>query len=175
MNTAIAQIAPSARDTLLDLLLTDYALLRQRLAGRLGSADAAADALQDAYVRLERSPHLGDVRNPRSYLMRMALNIASNNKRGDARHLSAAEVDALTFVPDDAPGPQQVAEARSELAAVERALARLPARRRAIFRRSWVDGASDRELAAEYGLSERTIRHELLTATRFLHEATRKK
>lgn len=170
MNAAVVAVSP--RDALVHLLLAEYAELRQRLAGRLGSAEAAGDALQDTFVRLERSPHLGAVHNPRSYLLRMALNIASNNRRSEARHLSVADVEALTHIPDETPGPQQLAEARSELAAVERALDRMPARRRAIFRRSWVDGASDREIAAEYGLSERTIRHELLTATRFLNDAT---
>lgn len=165
--------APCARDALLGLLLTDYPEFRQRLTGRLGSADLAADALQDTYVRLERSGHLGEVRNPRSYLFRMALNIASNIRRGEVRHLSVADVETLTSIVDDTPGPEQVAEARSELAVVQRALDAMPERRRAIFRRSWVDGVPDREIAAEFGLSERTIRHELLTATRFLHEATR--
>lgn len=175
MTTAVADPpAATPRDALLDLLLGDYAGFRQRLTGRLGSAEAASDALQDTYVRLERSPHLAEVRNPRSYLMRMALNIASNNKRTDARHLSVADVDALTHIVDDTPGPDDVAEARSEMAAVQRALERMPERRRAIFRRSWVDGATDRQIAEEHGLSERTIRHELLTATRFLHEATKK-
>jgi DNA-directed RNA polymerase specialized sigma24 family protein len=56
---------------------------------------------------------------------------------------------------------------------VQDALERLPARRRAIFRRAWVDGATHDGIAVEFGLAVRTVRHELLLATRQLHDATR--
>lgn len=163
-----------SRDTLVGLLLSTYPDLRRRLGGRLGSVDLASDALQDTYVRLQRADNIGEVQNPRSYLLRMALNIASNRLRAEGRHLSATDVDALLHIPDDAPNPQQVAEARSELEVVKRALAELPGRRSAMFRRIWVDGASHEDVAAEFGVSVRTVRHELLLATRSLQAATQK-
>lgn len=161
------------RDTLVGLLVSTYPDLRKRLARRLGSADAANEALQDTYLRLQGAEFAGEIRNPRSYLITMALNIASNRVRSEARHLSAGDVQELVEIADDSPGPLRVAEARSELTAVEEALRGLPTRRRAMFRRFWVDNASYQEIALDFNVSERTVRHDLLLATRYLHEATK--
>lgn len=161
-----------ARETLVDLLLSTYPDLKRRLTGRLGSADLASEALQDTYVRLRRAEHIGEVRNPKAYLFRMALNIASNRRRDDAPLLSAAEVEVLIEVPDDAPNPLQVVEARSTLAAVERALAEMPERRRRIFYRVWLDRAPHKLVASEFGIAIRTVRQELHLATKHLHDAT---
>jgi RNA polymerase sigma factor (sigma-70 family) len=162
----------SPRDTLMALLVTAYPDLKKRLVGRLGSTDRASEALHDTYLRLHRSEIVGEVRNPRSYLLTMALNIASNQARSEAKHLSAAEVETLIELPDATPDPTRIAEARSELGAVEQALQALPVRRRAIFRRFWVESATYKEISLEYNVSERTVRHELLLASRHLHAAT---
>lgn len=163
---------PTPREVLVGLLVSSYPDLKRRLAGRLGSADAANEALQDTYVRLQRTEIQGEVRNPRSYLISMALNIASNRMRSEARHLSAADVQDLVEIADETPNPLRIAEARSELAAVERALQGLPHRRRTMFRRFWVDNADYKEISLDFNVSERTVRHELLLATRYLHQAT---
>jgi RNA polymerase sigma factor (sigma-70 family) len=165
-------VSSSARDGLLGLLLSTYPDLKRRLAARLGSSDLAGEALQDTYIRLRRSDNIGEIRNPRSYLFRMAINIASNRNRAEARHVSAADVEAQVEIPDEAPDPFRIAEARSELEAVQQALDKLPPRRRAIFRRAWVDGTTHDAIALEFGLAVRTVRHELLLATRELHQAT---
>ena len=165
-------MSASARDILLSLLVSAYPDLKRRLAGRLGSMERANDALQDTFIRLHRAEIEGEVQNPRSYLIAMALNIASNSARSEARHLSAFEVEMLIDIPDESPDPARAAEARSELAAVEAALQALPERRQTIFRRFWAGGATYKELSLENKVSERTIRHELLLANRHVHRAT---
>lgn len=166
-------MSSSQRDTLVGLLVSTYPDLKKRLTRRLGSVDAASEALQDTYLRLQRAEFKNEIRNPKSYLVSMALNIASNRTRSEARYLSAADVQELLEIPDDSPGPSRIAEARSELTAVEEALRALPARRRAMFCRFWVDNASYQEIALDFNVSERTVRHDLLLATRYLHEATK--
>lgn len=162
----------ASRDILIGLLISTYPDLKKRLAGRLGSADAANEALQDTYVRLQRTEIQGELRNPHSYLISMAMNIASNRRRSEARHLSPADIEELFDIADDSPGPLRIAEARSDLAAVERALQALPSRRRAMFRRFWVENADYAGIALDFNVSERTVRHELLLATRYLQAAT---
>lgn len=165
----------ASRDILIGLLLTSYPEFRRKLAGLLGSTDLADEALQDTYVRLQRTEILDEIRSPRSYLFRMAINIARNRTRAEARHLSAADIDTLINIPDDAPDPQRAVEARLQLAAVEKALRQLPARRCQIFRRAWVDGATHEAIAVEFGIAVRTVRHELQLATEYLHRATKEK
>jgi RNA polymerase sigma factor (sigma-70 family) len=166
-------VSASARDTLVSLLVSAYPDLKRRLTGRLGSADLANEALHDTYLRLHRAEIAGEVHNPRSYLLTMALNIASNSARSEAKHLSAADIEMLIDIPDDAPSPEQEVQARSELAAVEKALQGLPERRRSIFRRFWIENAKYAELALYYNVSERTVRHELLLANRHLSSTTK--
>ncbi|WP_207147858.1 hypothetical protein, partial [Listeria monocytogenes] len=74
------------------------------------------------YVRLQRTDIKDEIRNPRSYLLSMAINIASNRIRSEARHLSAGDIQDLVELPDETPNQERVAEARSDLKAVERAL-----------------------------------------------------
>lgn len=163
------------KDKLVSLLVSNYPQLARRLAGRLGSIDRANEALNDTYVRLHRAnAEMTEPRDLDSYLYRMAMNSARNRARSDALHLSAIEVEALLDLPDDAPDPLRVAEGRSDLEAVRRAIDGLPERRGAIFRRVWDEGASYAEVADEFGIAERTARHEMMLAVRALHEATEK-
>ncbi len=164
----------SARDVLVRLLVSAYPDLKRRLAGRLGSADLAGEALQDTYVRLQRAEISPELRNPRSYLFSMALNIGKNRARSEVRHLSAAEIETLTEIPDETPGPARISAARSEMAAIEQVIKDLPPRRLAMFRRYWIDDATYKEIAMEFNVSERTVQHEVLVATRYLHDATEK-
>lgn len=165
----------SSRDTLVALLLSSYPALRRRLASRLGSIERANDALQDTYVKLRRLDELGEVRNPQSYLFRMAVNIARNRERDEARLLSATDIQTLVDLADEAPDPHRAVESRLRLEAVGHALQQLPERRRKIFRRAWIDGASHETISGEFGLAVRTVRHELQVATEALHDATKER
>lgn len=162
----------SSRETLLSLLASTYPELKRRLTRRLGSPDRAQDALHDTFVRLQRAEIATEIRNPKAYILTTATHIASNSARKDTNHLSTSDLDRLLETPDEAPNPARAAEARSELAVVEQALQDLPPRRRAIFRRYWIEEASYKELALEFSLSERSIRNEVLLASRHVHQAT---
>jgi RNA polymerase sigma-70 factor (ECF subfamily) len=157
-------MAEDARAMLRRLLLAEYAELRRRLAARLGSPDRAADALQETFLRLERMAPAGPIARPRAYLLRTALNIASNQSATDRRRLSPLDVERLLEIPDAAPDPAQVAEARSELAALQRAIAELPPQRRAIAVAAWLDGRPNQALAEQFGVTLRTIQSELKRA-----------
>ena len=98
----------------------------------------------------------------------MALNIAANARRRDRRLLGFDEVAALLDVPDENPDPATVAEARSDLATVKAAMARMPARRLAICTDAWLDGLSTVEIAERHGVAQRTVQHELKQATEAL-------
>lgn len=157
-------MAETSRATLLNLLLTGYDDLKQRLTRRLGSAELAGEALQDTFLRLELAGEIGAVSSPQGYLFRTALNIATDRRRAEARYLTHVEIEALLDLADPAPDPQRDVEARSEVEALKRALAELPPRRREIFLGAWVEGIPRQELAARFGVSARTIKLELRLA-----------
>ncbi|MGH7021686.1 MAG: RNA polymerase sigma factor [Brevundimonas sp.] len=151
-------------------LVEKYETLLSGLSARLGSREMARDALQDAYVKLSSNGPQDEVRHPTAYLFRMALNIAANARRRDRRLLGFDEVAALLDVPDESPDPATVAEARSDLATVKAAMARMPARRLAICTAAWLDGLSTAEIAEQNGVAQRTVQHELKLATEALQK-----
>lgn len=155
------------RRALRQALVVNYADLSRRLSRRLGSSDAANEALQETYLRLETAGTLGAVRNPISYLFRIAINIAVDQRRAAARRLTTMEVDALLDFPDESPDPARIAEARSELRALERVLAEMPARRRAIFKAVLVEKIPRRDLAKRFNVSTRTIDIEIQRALEY--------
>ncbi|MEH0196569.1 sigma-70 family RNA polymerase sigma factor [Caulobacter sp. CCNWLY153] len=149
-------------------LLSRYEEFVRRLTKRFGSADLAREIVHETYMRFERVGGDMPIHNPDGYIFRTAINIAKNKGVVERRYLNFDEIDALAAVPDEAPDPARIAEARSEMALMQRALAELPARRREIFEASWVDGVPHADLALRYGVHLRTIQRELEQATLFV-------
>jgi RNA polymerase sigma factor (sigma-70 family) len=155
------------------LFLERYDDLKSRLTRRLGSADLAGDALQDTWLRLARAETVGAMHSPTSYLFRIVLNVAQDNRRAEKRHLTSMEIESLLYIADDTPQPAQVAEARSDLRAFEAVLAELPPLRRAILLAARLDNLPLQEIADRLGISLRLVSKEL----RLAHEycVTRRK
>ena len=116
-----------------ELLLEGYDELKTRLTQRLGSSDLAGEAIQDTWVRLHNAKISSSIRNPVNYLFRIALNIARDRLAADRRLLSTIDIDKLLNLAHDAPGPEQIVEARSHLRALEAIMAELPPRQREIL------------------------------------------
>ncbi len=80
------------------LLVDDYSSLKQRLARRFGSADFASEVLHEAWMRLGRvdtSSSTAAVHNPKAYLYRIALNVATDRQRADKSWLDKIEIETL--------------------------------------------------------------------------------
>jgi RNA polymerase sigma-70 factor, ECF subfamily len=151
--------------TLRRLFLDRYDDLKARLTQRLGSADLAGDAMQDTWLRLARTESVGVVQSPRSYLFRIALNVAEDRRRTEQRRpLSAVEIESLLELADDAPTPEQTVVARSDLEAFKAIVDELPRRRRAIFLAARFGNASRQEIADRMGISLRLVAKELQLA-----------
>jgi RNA polymerase sigma-70 factor (ECF subfamily) len=143
------------------LLVDSYDEIKAKLAQRIGSADLAGDALQDTWLRLTLAETLGPVRSLESYLFRTVFNVAQERRRSERRFLSAVETQKLLFLIDESPDPEQAAEARSELEALETILSELPARRRLILLMARMDGLPRQEIADRLGISLRLVSKEL--------------
>jgi RNA polymerase sigma-70 factor (ECF subfamily) len=157
-------MSDSSRELLRRLLLLDYDGLKARLARRLGSAERASDALQETWLRLERAAPVGAVRRPQPYLLRIAYNIALKRRQAERETTTLDDARAALNLVDEAPDPARVVEAKSEVAALERALAELSPRRRAILLASRVERVALSELATRYGVSQRMVEIDLKLA-----------
>jgi RNA polymerase sigma factor (sigma-70 family) len=151
----------SGRDLLRQLLLLNYDGLKTQLARRLGSVEDASDALQDTWLRLEGGGRIGDVRQLQPYLLRIAYNIALRRRQRDRASVTLDDARAALDLVDDAPDPERIAEAKSELAAIDDVLAELSPRQRDILLASRVEAIPLSEIAARHGLSQRMVEIEL--------------
>lgn len=157
-------MSDATRTMLRSFLATRYDDLKLRLSRRLGSAELAGDALQDTYLRLGQAEVVGSVQSPAAYLFRMAFNVAIDRQRAEKRRLARNEVQDLLHIVDDAPGPGQIAEARFEIEALQKAIAELTPRRRAILLAARLQGMPQREIASRLGVSLRLVEKELRIA-----------
>jgi RNA polymerase sigma factor (sigma-70 family) len=157
-------MAETNQALLLRLFMSNYSTLKERLARRLGSVDAADEALQEAYMRVERMDRIGAVEQPLPYLFRIALNIASDLRRTEKRRLARSEIELLLQLEQDELDPERMVGARSSIRALVQALDELPPRPRAILVAARLEGLAHAEIAARFRISTRLVERELKQA-----------
>ena len=157
-------MASSERPSLRQLLVAGYLDIRRRLTRRLGSEELASEALHEAYLRLDGAGDVAVIHRPSDYIFRVALNIASDQRRNGNRRLRYSEVEVLYHFADTVIDGDREVEVRSELAALERAFETLTPRQRAIMVAVRVDGTPHADLARRFHISERMVDKELRRA-----------
>jgi RNA polymerase sigma factor (sigma-70 family) len=134
--------------------------LRKFLRGRVGvRASDVDDVAQEVFLRLMRYERAELIEHPQAYLFRMASNVAAEwslrarvRRPHDPRWLHA-------LVASDRPDAEALrADAQDE---IERALATLSARQRAILRLFFIDELEQAEIARRMGETPRSVRRQL--------------
>lgn len=150
-------MAGDSRKNILASFSASYGELLRHLNRRLGADLDADDVLQDTFLRLHSIPADSDIRNPRSYLFRIADNLAMDrirSRRTLGRYVASADnPDAV----DESPSPESVVDYRQRLARLEQAVAELPDRQRQVFLMHKFDGLSHSEIAGELGITKSAV------------------
>ena len=146
------------------LLADRYDEFRARLTRRLGSEELASESLNEAWLQLHRRDEAAPIRSPTGYLLRMAVNIATDHRRAETRRARREDVKAALEIPDPMPGPQREVESRFQLKALQDAINALPERTREILIAARLHGQSQHDIARRFGLSTRMVRLELRRA-----------
>lgn len=132
--------------------------LKRMLVGKGMSAQSAADAVQEAFIRLLRSPG-NDIRDLKSYVQRTAETVAIDVHRVERR--AAAVIDPNALIDDSYADPQPLADAlmisREEALALNAALLELPARCREVLILHKFEGLSYAEIADQLGIAKNTV------------------
>jgi len=148
------------------------ASVRQHLLGILREAAAADDLTQEVFLRLwDRAGQWKAEAALRSWLLRIATNLALNHlrtvkrRREQAIELPPIEEDdeeespvPAWMIDDTAPRPDQVLDRTERRRLLDRSVAQLSEEKREVVRRVYEDHMEAREVAAELGIPEGTVK-----------------
>jgi RNA polymerase sigma factor (sigma-70 family) len=149
----------------------EWARLLRRLDRLAGNTEAAEDALQSAYIRIEEYRRSNPVHKPKALLVRTAVNLALDERRRAARTAWSELGESACEIHDEQPLQDEVLAARERLMVVEAVLARIPARTRDAFVMHRVDGLKYREIAERLGVSVSAVEKHIARAAFLLAEA----
>lgn len=158
------------------VFLAHRAALQRFLRAR-GAGDLAEDLLQELWLRAS-SAASGPIAEPLAYLYRTANNLMIDRRRSEMRSAARdqdwndATGGAVAGI-SEAPSGERVLIARETLAAAEAALKALGERTDYAFRRFRIDGASQRQIAEELGISLSAVEKHLQKAYRALADLRR--
>jgi RNA polymerase sigma factor (sigma-70 family) len=137
------------------------------LASRLKDIQAAREVAQEAYVRVLELENLGAVGFLRSYLFKVAGNLAIDRMR---QQQSRSRLDRISDFDDflDNLPPERTVIAREELAFLGRVVGELPAKYQQAFRLHRLEDQPFEEIARQMGLKERMVRRYVTNALLYL-------
>lgn len=129
------------------------------------------DIIQEAYLRVLNSHEARGVDSPKAFLFATARNLVlmQLRHRRVERAESLAEMDATSILDESTDIPGEVARAQ-ELQMLTHAIQSLPARCRQILTLRKIYGLSQKEVAAQLGISEHTVEAQGTIALRKLGE-----
>jgi len=134
-------------------------MLRAWLRARFPSANDLDDLVQESYARILRAHAVGSpIASPKAFLFATARNLALDRFRHDCvTNLEPlAEIERLAVL-DDTPGVSETVGRQQELQLLTQAIQSLPERCRQVLTLRKIYGLSQKEIAAQLGISEHTV------------------
>lgn len=146
------------------------AMLRAWLHSRFSSHCDIDDIVQEAYLRALQAHEESNLKSPKAYLFAIARNLALDHLRRQrvAREDALMEDDSLSLL-DEGDGIPETVARNQELEFLTEAIQSLPDRCRQAFTLRKVYGMSQKDIAAQLGISEHTVSAQLTIA---VHKCT---
>jgi RNA polymerase sigma factor (sigma-70 family) len=147
------------------LFLIHQAELHAYLTRHLRDRDLASDLTQDTFVRFAQQRPQATVADGRSYLYRIARNLAIDYvRRVSRRRTDVTEHYDLADIPDHLPNAEEVIDTRQRLDRLRSIIQELPERTRQIFVLHRIEELTYGEVAAMLGISESSVQKHLAKA-----------
>ncbi len=154
------------------LLAAERSSLVRWVARIIGSEPAAEDVAQNLYLRVQGIEDHPPIINKRSFLFRLASNLALDHVRVTRRHdeLFAGDVDA-SHVASAEPSAETRLLDREKVRQIASIVETMPLRCRQVFLLIKIDGLSVAETAVCLGISQDMVRKHIRHALQFCHQA----
>lgn len=139
------------------------------LARGLNDQSEAQDLAQEVFLRILRVEDPDLIRHPRAYLYRVAVNVIQEWRLRNQRFPVKDDHDLEQEAADES-GPVDEIEARERAERLNRAVAGLPARYRAILVLRVNQGLTHKEVAEKLDITPRMVKRHLIKAYAKLRE-----
>jgi len=151
-----------------------YLAAHRAIQAKTGCAEAAADIMQEAFLRLLRAPpDPATIREPGDYLQVIAYRLFVDRLRGERRRRRERHQPISERIATTSPGPQRIVEERELLRLVLRRLGQLSPRCREAFLATRIDGLSYAATAERLGIAESTVEKHIIKALVALRDCLR--
>lgn len=139
------------------------------------SGEEAEDVVQEVFFRIWRSRSewnvIGSVQN---YLFISVRNASIARLRRNATAQRWTERERVSSSGESTSGPEADLEVAERHADIERALAEMPEKRRAVCAMRWIDGMSYAQIAERLGITEKTVENHIGNGVKFMREHIRR-
>ena len=156
---ALQESDPKAFETVFS---SEYRNIKNFIARLINSDGEAEELAQDVFMIFwERRQYIKDDMNISGYLHTISRNLSFKLLR--KRHRENALISDLSYRYLDslAPSNEDVYYERELNILFLMSIEELPIRRREIFQKSFMEGLSDEEVAAAFGVSEKTVQNQV--------------
>lgn len=153
-----ASVSPDAEKWFKEEVHPHDAQLKSYLRGSFPSIRDVDDVVQESYLRIWRAAAREPVKSAKAFLYLVARRVALNFVRKEQNSpVEAYGDEALSGVLDDKPNAREAAIIQDRIDLLADALMSLPPRCREIVVLHKMKGLAQKEVAAQLGLSERTV------------------
>lgn len=132
------------------------AALRNWLRVRFPAIVDRDDLVQEAFLRMWRARERGTIGSAKAFLFATARNLACDTLKQRRAQVALGESAGSEVLDEDANTAESVARAQ-ELEVLQRALESLPERCRQVFTLRRLHGLSQKQIAAQLGIAEKTV------------------
>lgn len=147
--------------------------LQRFLKSRVACDATAADLTQETFLRLSLLPDLGAIENFRSYVFRIAANLAIDHLRKSKREAEVFTQGELRDVASPMPNVDRALQARQTLGQIETALNELSPKCRHALLCNRLEGQSHAVIAKHLGVSESMVAKYIAQALRHCRDRLR--
>jgi len=149
--------------TLTELLIRERPALLRRVQRILGGDSGAEDVIQAVWFKARGVDSSQGIDNPRAYLYRLAINLATDHGRESTRR-NRLLAEHYLWQEDEQISTEEQVMAQEELQRVLDAAGHLPEPTRTIFHLNRLQGLTQADIARRLGVSVTTVENHVRTA-----------